>query len=65
VIRLACLLALVSLITLFPVCFDLSGSSAILFVFVGFPTLFVALMIYAAVRWRAGAFRVSETSRLR
>lgn len=59
-IRLACLFGLVALAMLFPLVFDLSGATAILFAFVGFPALGIALVLYGVARWRTGAFRLGE-----
>jgi hypothetical protein len=56
--RLACLLALIALAAMAPMLVDLTGASATLFSFVGFPALGLALLIYGVARWRAGAFRV-------
>jgi hypothetical protein len=61
-IRLACVLALVALAMIFPLVMDLSGRTAILFSFVGMPALGLGLSCYAYARWRAGAFRVSDSS---
>jgi hypothetical protein len=60
VIRLACLFGLVALAMLFPLVADLSGGTAILFAFVGFPALGLALLVYGFARWRAGAFRLNQ-----
>lgn len=62
-IRLACLLALVALAMLFPLVANLSGWTAILFSFIGMPALALALACYGIARWRAGAFRLGESSR--
>ncbi|MEW6271152.1 MAG: hypothetical protein AB1689_17860 [Thermodesulfobacteriota bacterium] len=62
-IALACLLALVAVAIVIAMVLDLSGATAILFSFVGVPALTLALLLYALARWRAGAFRVGETSR--
>lgn len=61
-IRIAALFGLVALAMLFPLVLDLSGATAILFAFVGFPALGLALLVYGIARWRAGAFRLNEGS---
>lgn len=58
-IRLACLLGLIALAALVLLVVRLNGESAIIFSFVGFPALGLALILYAFARWRAGAFRVA------
>ena len=60
--RLACVLALVALVMLFPLVADLSGRTAILFSFIGMPALGLALACYVYARWREGAFRLSGSS---
>ena len=60
--RLACLFALVALAVLVVFVVRLSGQTATLFVFVGMPSLAIALGIYAFQRWRAGAFRLTESA---
>ena len=55
-IRVAYLLALLALATIFPLVLDLSGQTAILFVFVGFPVLAVAIVIFVIEGWRVGGF---------
>jgi len=55
-IRLACLLALISLVPLVVFIFDLNGATATVFSFVGMPALGLALLIYFVERWRAGGF---------
>jgi hypothetical protein len=62
--RIACLLAIVALAMIFPLVANLSGWTAILFSFVGMPALALALALYGYARWRAGAFRLGEGSRL-
>lgn len=57
--RIACLLGLVALAALVLLVVQLNGQTAIVFSFVGFPALGLALLLYAFARWRAGAFRVS------
>jgi hypothetical protein len=61
-IRVACVLGLVSLVVLIVFVARLSGATATLFVFVGFPTLALALLLYAVQRWRAGAFHIGQGS---
>jgi Mg/Co/Ni transporter MgtE len=60
---LAAVLALVALAMLFPLVADLSGTTAILFSFIGMPALALALACYGYARWREGAFRLSDSSR--
>lgn len=55
-IRVAYLLALLAIATIFPLVIDLSGQTAIVFMFVGFPALAVAIVIFVIERWRAGVF---------
>jgi hypothetical protein len=61
-IRIAYLLALVAVAAVFPLVLELSGATAILFVFVGMPALAVATALYLVGRWREGAFQFEETS---
>jgi len=63
-VRLACSLGLVALAILVLFVSRLEGATAIVFVFVGIPSLALALTIYVVYRWRAGAFRFNETSRV-
>lgn len=60
-IRLACFFGLVALAVLILFVVRLEGATAILFVFVGFPSLALALALYAIQRWRSGGFRFHET----
>jgi hypothetical protein len=60
--HLACLLALLALAMLFPLVMNLSGWTAILFTFIGMPSLGLALVFYGLARWRAGAFRLNESA---
>lgn len=55
--RVACLLALVSLVILILTAVHLHGATATLFSFVGIPALAAALGLYVLQRWRAGAFQ--------
>lgn len=55
-IRLACLLGLLSLSTIFPLVARLSGATAIWFVFVGTPALALAALLFGIAAWRAGGF---------
>jgi hypothetical protein len=57
-IRLACFLGLIALAALMVLMVRLDGATAIIFSFIGFPALGIALLLYAVARWRAGAFRV-------
>ncbi len=61
-IRLACFLGLIALAALVLLVARLDGATAIVFSFVGFPALGLALALYAIARWRAGAFHVSATA---
>jgi len=61
-IRLACFFALVALAALVPVTVNLNGQTAIVFSFIGFPALGLALLLYFVARWRAGALRIDATS---
>jgi hypothetical protein len=60
IVRLACLLGLIALAALVLLLVRLDGETATVFSFVGFPSLGLALVLYAFVRWRAGAFRVDH-----
>lgn len=62
ILRLAYLLILVAVAVLFPLALDLSGRTAILFVFVGFPALAVAILLYVVDQWRAGAFHFRHSA---
>jgi hypothetical protein len=55
--RLACVLALISLVILVVVAMSLNGATATLFSFAGIPALAAAMGIYFIQRWRDGAFR--------
>jgi hypothetical protein len=55
--RLACVLALISLVILVVVAVRLNGATATLFSFAGMPALAAAMGIYFIQRWRDGAFR--------
>ena len=61
--RFAYLLILIAIGVMLPLALDLSGYTAILFVFVGFPAMALAILIYAIHRWRAGAFHFMLSSR--
>ena len=56
--RLACFFGLIALAALGLLLVRLDGATAIVFSFVGFPALGLALAVYALARWRAGAFRL-------
>ena len=60
--RLACVFGLIALAAMAPLVVRLDGATAILFCFVGFPALGLALGLYGAVRWRAGAFHWNRQS---
>jgi hypothetical protein len=55
--RVACVLALISLVILVVVVVRLDGASATLFSFAGIPALAAAMGLYFIQRWRDGAFR--------
>ena len=57
--RLACFFGLIALAALGLLLVRLDGATAIVFSFVGFPALGLALALYALARWRAGAFRLN------
>ena len=59
--RLACVLALISLAALALLIVRLDGASATVFSFIGMPALGLALLLYAVARWRAGAFSTEDT----
>lgn len=61
--RLAYLLILIAIAVMFPLALNLSGRTAILFVFVGFPAMALAVLIYVVTQWRAGAFHFRHGSR--
>jgi len=58
-IRLACLFGLIALAALGLLIVRLDGAAAIVFSFIGMPALGLALALYGAARWRAGAFRLN------
>lgn len=62
-IRLACALGLVALAIVVILAVRTDGGTAILFSFVGIPTLAIGLILYFVARWRAGAFRSEGASR--
>lgn len=62
-IRLACFFGLVALATVVLLAIRTVGATAILFSFVGFPALVLALALYAAHRWRTEAYRSDGTPR--
>ena len=55
--RLACVLALISLVILVVVAVRLDGATATLFSFAGMPALVAAMGVYFIARIREGAFR--------
>ena len=61
--RVAYLFCLIAIAVMFPLALDLSGRTAILFVFVGFPAMALAILIYVVSQWRAGAFHFKHGSR--
>ena len=54
-IRLACLLILVSLVIAVNLAIHTTGPNAILFSFVGVPALAIGILLYGFKRWRDGA----------
>jgi len=60
--RLACFFALIALAALVLMVTDMNGSTAIVFSFVGFPALGLAVLLYLIIRWRVGAFRLNARS---
>ena len=64
-IRIAYLLALLAVAAVFPLAVDLSGRTAIVFVFVGFSALGLAVVLYLIDLWRTGAFQFDESSHQR
>jgi hypothetical protein len=63
-LRVACLLALLSLAILVVVAAHLNGATATLFSFVGMPALAAAIALYVLQRWRVGAFRNRSLPRI-
>jgi hypothetical protein len=61
-IRVACVLALISLAILVLVAVRIDGATATIFSFVGIPALVAAMGLYVVQRWRAGAFDPTGTS---
>jgi hypothetical protein len=61
--RVACVFALIALAVMMLLLYRLDGSTAILFSFVGCPSLAIALVAYAVVRWREGAFHFGPAPR--
>jgi len=59
--RVAAAFGLVAVATVVLVAVRTDGASAIVFSFVGFPALAIALMLYGVARWRAGAFSVRRS----
>ncbi len=55
-IRLACAFGLVALAVVVALAVRTDGGTAIVFSFVGFPALAIAIILYFVARWRAGAF---------
>lgn len=54
--RLACLLGFISLLPLALMLVNLTGETATIFSFLGFPSLALALVVYFFARWREGGF---------
>jgi len=62
VIRLACFLALIALAIVVTMALDPGGPTAILFSFVGAPSLAAAVLVFGIKRWRDGAFSWNRES---
>jgi len=60
--RIACVFGLIALAALVVMIVRLDGATAIVFSFVGYPALVIALLVYGYVRWREGAFRLTLRS---
>jgi len=58
--RVACVFGLIALAALVLMIVRLDGATAIVFSFVGYPALVIALLVYGFVRWREGAFRITH-----
>lgn len=61
-IRFVSFLGLIALAVLVVLVTNLSGATAILFVFIGMPALGLALGIYLFTSWRAGTFHFNKAS---
>jgi len=59
--RAAATFGLVAVATVILVAVRTTGPSAIVFSFIGFPALAIALTLYGVARWRAGAFSVKRS----
>jgi len=57
--RLACFLGLIALTVLGIFLRHVDGTTAILFSFIGMPTLGLALLVHLIHRWRVGAFALT------
>jgi hypothetical protein len=60
--HLAAIFALSALAAMVPMLINLNGTTAIVFSFIGFPALGLALLLHAVARWRAGAFHLTDSS---
>jgi hypothetical protein len=58
--RVACVFGLIALAALVLMIVRLDGATAIVFSFVGYPALCIALLVYGFVRWREGAFHLTR-----
>jgi len=61
-IRLACVLVLMSLVAVVLLALETTGPNAIVFSFVGAPLLAAGVAVYVFQRWREGAFRAPQPS---
>jgi NADH:ubiquinone oxidoreductase subunit 3 (subunit A) len=62
VIRLACLLVLIALSIAFVLAMNPTGPNAVLFSFVGMPTLAAGILVFGVKRWRDGALSWNRDS---
>ena len=61
-IRLACLLVFVALVIAVNLAIHTTGPNAVLFSFVGVPTLGAGVLLYGIKRWRDGALSNREST---
>jgi hypothetical protein len=57
--RLAYFLGIIAIAAMILLVLRLNGTTAIIFSFIGMPSLALALALYGYGRWRAGAFRLN------